>query len=222
MKFGDLKKNLSIKKKEGKAVPEDVLIESTSAEQIAEMKKRLANRTRDLEEAQNRLKDLKQSPGEDEEAVDADGKPAGPHPPLQELSLDDIQLDDSDEDPQFDSVVDGGNPVQMVDMTKPEPVVKPAEEGLNLESVPAAGSAGGSAADDDDEDDDEAASGDLDDLSLDAADDSDDLSNLFSQEEEEEHPLANLINFLPDVSVQELVDDIEEIKSIIKEWQQSR
>ena len=52
--------------------------------------------------------------------------------------------------------------------------------------------------------------------------DGDDLKNLFSQDEEEEHPLANLINFLPDVSVQELVDDIDEIKSIIREWQQQR
>ena len=47
----------------------------------------------------------------------------------------------------------------------------------------------------------------------------DSLSNLFSDEEEEENPLANLINSLPDVTTQELLDDLQEIKEIIREWQ---
>jgi hypothetical protein len=51
------------------------------------------------------------------------------------------------------------------------------------------------------------------------AQESDSLSNLFSDDEEEENPLANLINSLPDVTTQELLDDLKEIKEIIQEWQ---
>jgi hypothetical protein len=50
------------------------------------------------------------------------------------------------------------------------------------------------------------------------SDDSMSLNNLFSQEEEEENPLDSLIKSLPDVSVQELMDDLAEIHRIIKEW----
>jgi hypothetical protein len=49
-------------------------------------------------------------------------------------------------------------------------------------------------------------------------DDSDSLNNLFSTDEEEENPLASLIDSLPDVTVQELMEDLEEIQRIIKEW----
>jgi hypothetical protein len=47
----------------------------------------------------------------------------------------------------------------------------------------------------------------------------DSLSNLFNQDEEEENPLAALINSLPDVSAQELLDDLQEIKDIIRDGQ---
>jgi hypothetical protein len=213
MKFGDIKKNLSLKKKDSAAVPDDVLIESTSAEQIAEMKKRLANRTRDLEEAQSRLQGLNKPDDDDDEDEDF----VGPHPPLQELSLDDIKLDDDDDEMRFDTPTDGGSPVQMVDMTRPDAAAEPVSEGLNLEDVPAE-----TDTDADTETEAETESSADDEVSLEPRGEGDDLKNLFSDDEEEEHPLANLINFLPDVSVQELVDDIEEIKSIIKEWQQSR
>lgn len=46
---------------------------------------------------------------------------------------------------------------------------------------------------------------------------SDSLNALFNQEEEEENPLASLINSLPDVTSQELLDDLQEIKEIIRE-----
>ena len=45
-----------------------------------------------------------------------------------------------------------------------------------------------------------------------------DLNSLFSMNEEEENPLAALINSLPDVTVRELMDDLDEIHRIIKEW----
>jgi hypothetical protein len=48
---------------------------------------------------------------------------------------------------------------------------------------------------------------------------SDSLNKLFSNDEEEENPLANLIRSLPDVTTEELIDDLNEIKAIIKDWQ---
>jgi hypothetical protein len=49
--------------------------------------------------------------------------------------------------------------------------------------------------------------------------DAESLKALFTSEEEEENPLAALISSLPDVSVDELMDDLKEIKDIIKDWQ---
>ena len=48
---------------------------------------------------------------------------------------------------------------------------------------------------------------------------SDSLDNLFSDGEDEENPLASLISAMPDVTSQELLDDLQEIKEIIQEWQ---
>jgi hypothetical protein len=44
------------------------------------------------------------------------------------------------------------------------------------------------------------------------------LSGLFTDEEEEENPLANLIKSLPDYTTHEIVEDLNEIKRIIHEW----
>lgn len=188
MKLGNLK-NFSLKKKESEADPEEVLIEGTTAEQIAEMKQKLAGRTRDLETAKTRISGLSR-PVEDDEDDDDDDERIGPHPPLQELTLEDI---DEDDDEDFILAPDPANPpVKTVNLAASE--TKDAEEDEDEES---------------EEDEDESGDG-------------DDLKNLFSEDEEEDNPLANLINFLPDVSVQELVDDIDEIKSIIEEWQQQR
>jgi len=48
----------------------------------------------------------------------------------------------------------------------------------------------------------------------------DSLNKLFSTDEEEENPLANLIRSMPDVTTEELLEDLNEIKEIIREWQQ--
>jgi hypothetical protein len=50
--------------------------------------------------------------------------------------------------------------------------------------------------------------------------DDDSLGNLFSQEEEEENPLASLLNSLPDVTAQELLDDAQEITEMMRELHQ--
>jgi len=51
--------------------------------------------------------------------------------------------------------------------------------------------------------------------------DGDSINNLFSDDDEEENPLANLVKSMPDVTAEELIDDLNEIKGIIKEWQRS-
>jgi chromosome segregation ATPase len=48
---------------------------------------------------------------------------------------------------------------------------------------------------------------------------SDSFKDLFADDEVDENPLANLIKSLPDVSTNELEDDLKEIKDIIKDWQ---
>ncbi|HTY81770.1 MAG TPA: hypothetical protein VMB24_03220 [Dehalococcoidales bacterium] len=45
-----------------------------------------------------------------------------------------------------------------------------------------------------------------------------DLNSLFSMDEDEENPLAALMASLPDVTARELMDDLDEIHRIIKEW----
>ncbi|OGO00405.1 MAG: hypothetical protein A2Y58_05900 [Chloroflexi bacterium RBG_13_51_52] len=50
--------------------------------------------------------------------------------------------------------------------------------------------------------------------------DSDSLKALFTSVEEDENPLANLINSLPEITIDELEEDLKEIKDIIKDWQQ--
>jgi len=47
----------------------------------------------------------------------------------------------------------------------------------------------------------------------------DDLNSLFASDDEEENPLASLIRTLPDVETNELMEDLKEIKEIIKDWQ---
>jgi len=48
---------------------------------------------------------------------------------------------------------------------------------------------------------------------------SDMLSDIFSQEDEEENPLAGLITTLPDVAAAELLDEAKEIEKMMQEWQ---
>jgi hypothetical protein len=44
------------------------------------------------------------------------------------------------------------------------------------------------------------------------------LSGLFSEDEEEVNPLANLIKSLPEYTAQEIIEDLNEIQKIIREW----
>ncbi|MCJ7605678.1 MAG: hypothetical protein MUO19_06560 [Dehalococcoidales bacterium] len=201
MKFKSFK-NISLKKKGGDTEDDAVEIEGTTAEQIAEMEKKLNGRTKNLEETAELLNGLS---GKAERENKEDEEPVGPHPPLGELSLDDIGNDDADF--ELDTPV-AGDPIQVVEMSKGS-ALSGAVEPVKVEDINETEAASG-------EETDETAAAEV---NLESEDNS--MNNLFDDEEEEENPLANLINFLPDVSVQELIDDIEEIKGIIKEWQKS-
>lgn len=48
---------------------------------------------------------------------------------------------------------------------------------------------------------------------------SDSFKELFASDDEDDNPLASLIKSLPDVTINELEDDLTEIKDIIKDWQ---
>jgi hypothetical protein len=49
--------------------------------------------------------------------------------------------------------------------------------------------------------------------------DAESLKALFTSKVEEENPLTSLINSLPDITIDELMDDLKEIKDIIRDWQ---
>jgi hypothetical protein len=45
------------------------------------------------------------------------------------------------------------------------------------------------------------------------------ISNIFTDADDEDNPLINLIRSLPEVAATELIDDLKEINDIIKDWQ---
>jgi hypothetical protein len=56
------------------------------------------------------------------------------------------------------------------------------------------------------------------DLSKIMPDDNASFKSLFSNQEEEDNPLTNLTNSLPDVSAGEIIDDLNEIQRMLKKW----
>jgi hypothetical protein len=164
---------------------------------------KLGNKNKNLQEASEKLNE----PGT--EAVikmTADDIPVRPHGPAAELTLEpedqqksaDITLDEVGSD---DAIKTGGDikiaevSVEKAAVAKVIPVASVAK------AVPVAAAA----------------------VPVEAKkeskpDEVDSLKNLFSNDEEEDNPLASLINSLPDVTVRELLDDLTEIHRIIKEW----
>ena len=173
--------------------PEEDAIEfsETTVTQIAEMGEQISSKTRDLEKTAAEL-------GKLSSAVDggnSTGDTPRPHGPLSELSL-----DANGDAAAFDEVTEAGD-IQAAGTPDDIQLVE-----LNTNAAPAEAATpegqpdpGAKPAEDDD---------------------SDSFNNLFGSEEEEENPLANLIESLPDVTVQELLDDIREINEIIQEWRQ--
>ena len=206
-------KGFQLGKSKGKADGKGAPAEDNTASQIAEMEEKMSTRTKGLEATAQQLQELSGAAGEagKKEATADKGEggeaAAGPHGPLGELE---VAPDDNGEDIEFDSVIDvAGTPREVVKVVKMVegggPVAAPAtgeEEKVKLADATARAAPAEAAA-----------------PAKPKGDDS--FNNLFSNEEEDENPLANLINALPDVTTKELLDDLKEIKEIIQEWQQS-
>jgi hypothetical protein len=130
-------------------------------------------------------------------------EPVKPHPPLQELSLDaDLGGEDTDSlnilDPS--AAEEEGEPIKLVE-------VQPNPAAAAESSPPAAVQAPAPEAPKEP------------DKKNDPMDLGASISSIFTDEEDEENPLINLIKSLPEVAAAELIDDLKEINDIIKDWQ---
>ncbi|MBN1177350.1 MAG: hypothetical protein JXA51_06680 [Dehalococcoidales bacterium] len=205
-------KGFKIGKSKNEPEKDVAAVEETTAEQIVEMEDKLNGKTKNLEETAQELKELSEETPENEET------PVGPHGPLDELKIEpeDESSDDEeilakphgpmdelsivpedklaeiDEDDLDSATPDGAGEIKVVEVKAgTEPVAEgESEPTVKEESEPKTEELG-----------------------------DDSINSLFTDEEEEENPLANLIKAMPDVTASELVDDLEEIQGIIKEWQ---
>jgi hypothetical protein len=188
---------LSLGKHGGKNKKDSPEAKDAQAAKIAEMEAKVNNKTKNLKKATEKLKGLKTEAGK---APPDDDIPAKPHGPAAELTLEpEDTLDSSgiklDEVISDEPVIIGGN-VKVTEVS--------AEKAAAVKLVQVA-----------------AAAAPVEVKKGEKPDDADSLNNLFSDSQEDENPLASLINSLPDVTVRELLDDLEEIHRIIKEWKPS-
>jgi hypothetical protein len=191
MKFSTFKfgKSNDKGKEKGKASAID-----TKATQIAELEGQLNDRTDDLKQTEKKLKKLS-SKVDDISGIE----PVRPHGPIGELSIesgDPFAPDDPIEAENIDTIPkEGVEDIKLVEVKpeaekEPEPTLIPASAPAPAaEKVQKSDSIG------------------------------DSLKDLFLTDEEEENLLANLIYSLPEVTTDELEEDLKEIKNIIKDWQ---
>jgi hypothetical protein len=175
----------------------NIAIKDIAAERIEKMEQRIYGRAKDLEDKAQQIQGLTEK---SEDII------PGPHGPLVELTLDTddkssdvmhvIKLADSDDSEEDEDTV---KLVEVSTVNAPPPVKAAPAKSAEAKAAPASPLEPNK------------------EVKLD--DSTDSLGNLFNQQEEEVNPLANLINSLPDVTAQELLDDLKEIKRIIKEWQ---
>ncbi len=197
-------KGFKIGKSKDEPEKDTAVTEETTAEQIVEMEDKLNGKTKNLEETAQELKELSEELTEDEET------PVGPHGPLDELKV-------VPEDEPSDGEEILAKPHGPLDELSPVPEDKLAEidEGEPDSALP--DGAGGIKVVEVQTGTEPGAEGESEPKTEELGNDS--INSLFADEEEEENPLANLIRAMPDVTASELVDDLEEIQGIIKEWQ---
>ncbi len=187
-------KNLSIGKTKNKSKKVDIEADDSEIPEISEIKEG---------EKEDTTGQKKQEPSRQTDTIpEPDDIIAKPHGPVAELS---IEPEDLENDSGFtlDELDDNdslklGEEIKISEVTAESTVPSP-EEAPTVATAPA------NVAKPEEQQETK-------------LDDGDSLNNLFSEDEEEENTLASLINSLPDVSIQELMDDLEEIHRIIKEW----
>jgi len=183
--------------------------ETVTSTEVADMEEKINNKTKKLMDAEKQLKGLTDSTKSSEE--DEDEIP-GPHGPLIELTLEPgDELMDLDTEAELNTFMD-------TDEKGEEQVINVVEAG-NKDTDKSTDKVGDKVADKaEKKDESEQAEKTKPDIT--PQDNSNDFNNLFSDEEEEVNPLSNLINSLPEVSAQELINELEDIKEIIRERQQ--
>jgi ribosomal protein L12E/L44/L45/RPP1/RPP2 len=151
-----------------------------------------------------------------EEAITlpTDVTPVRPHGPAAELTLEEEEPQETAgitlDEVEINDSTKLGEEVKIKEVTAVKPAAAPASAAANIAvAVTAAAPAAENKTENKEETKEE------------KSQDADSLNNLFNTEEEEENPLASLINSLPDVSVREIMDDLAEIQRIIKEWRPS-
>jgi hypothetical protein len=162
--------------------------------QLTDLEEELNNRTSSLKEKQRQLESLSDD-GENPGEIEAET--VAPHGPIEELTVEPTDLAGIPEQPM--AAADGvpsegsGEEINVIEVKAEAVPVNQAAQAEAPTPPP------------EEEKKDEGLN--------------QNFNSLFQSEEEEENPLANLIKGLPDVSADELVKDLNEIKDIIKEWQ---
>ena len=198
-------KSFKIGKTGEQAVEETGQAETVTATEVADMEEKMNNKTKKLIDAEKQLKGLTGSangPEEDDDEI------PGPHGPLIELTVEPgDELVDLDTEAELNTLMDTDEKGEKQDIN----VVEASKKDTAEASIEAADKA---------ERKDKSEQGEEAKPDIAPQDGSDDFNNLFTDEEEEINPLANLINALPEVSAEELINELEEIKEIIRERQQ--
>lgn len=215
-------KSFKIGKTDEKTEEETLQEETVTLDDVTDREGKIASKTKKLKDAEEQLKGLDDSTKSSEE--DDDEMP-GPHGPLIELTVvpgDEIvdletetelntlmDTDEKDKEQNLNIVELGDkNTVKVVDKTADEPADKTDDKAKKNEKT----EQNQDTKPNEKSEPEKEAKPDA--ASLDSGDG---FSDLFSDEEEDVNPLANLINNLPEVSAQELINELEEIKEIIKE-----
>lgn len=187
-----------LKKTKAKEEPEEEIIEvdKRQAGQIAEIQQNIDGKTKNLEKTTQQLQELSDKIID----IDESEKPK-PHGPISELT---VELEDKMMDIDLELDNPGTNPdeeddgIQLVELGNEPTIQAGTAEAGKLDSEQTEETKDEKAEPEDEK-----------------SDEDDSFSNLFSDEEDEGNPLDTLINSLPDVTAQELVDDLQEIKDII-------
>lgn len=187
-----------------------------SRQEVAEMEKKMSDKTKKLEDTARQIKDLSEASIE----IDDNDNIPGPHGPLIELTVEPgDEITDIDTEKELKDLMDMSDDdeeeeIKVVEVIDKKVITTPTKEEMAQKEEQLRADAGENPVESVESKDLSA----VDDLSGDGMDDS--FANLFSDDEEEANPLANLIANLPEVSAQELVAELEEIKQLIKERQQ--
>jgi ribosomal protein L12E/L44/L45/RPP1/RPP2 len=194
--------NLPIGKLKGKNKKVVQGDEDSPIPEIAEIEDELEGKTGDVEKAGKKLPEFSKQAGIIPEPDDI---PIRPHGPAAELTIEPEDLQDDAgitlDELDSDDSLKLGEEVKISEVSAEKAAAAP-------QGAPTAAAAATEEVKPEEQQETE-------------PDENDSLNSLFSDEEEEENPLDALINSLPDVSVQELMDDLEEIQRIIKEWRPS-